>query len=205
MPSSCRETLFRGVLPLFTAQLLIQLLTWEAATKSVWKDASQKHDEKMFSCLYNESQLTFSAVSSHTLENTLLDIKWQDFLGILSTKISSVSGKLRTLHMLLNCSSKWRENQDALPSVIQRISWKGPNLDILEIMRSQHPGLHSPTNFLQYGDFWARRAVSGWSGLNTGSVPYGDINAILLLSMARASKVPMNVSHSQGRMVEATN
>lgn len=130
-------------------------------------------------------------VLPHFREYIITDIKWQDFLCILSTKISSISGKLHTLHMLLNCSSKWRKNQDALPSVIQSVAWKGLNLDIQEIMKSQHPGPQSPTNCLQCGEFWAQRAVSGWSSLNTWSVAYSDINAILLLSMARASTFPL--------------
>lgn len=170
------------------------------ATKSPWKDASQKRDEKCFSVyIMNHNWPSQQCVLPHFREYIITDIKWQDFLCILSTKTSSILGKLHTLHMLFYCSSEGRKNQDALPSVIQSVAWKGLNLDIQETMRSQHPGLNSPTNFLQCGDFWAWRAVSGWRGLNTGSVAYSDINAILLLSMARASKVSMNVSRSQGR------
>lgn len=168
------------------------------ATKSLWKDASQKRDEKCFSVyIMNHNWPSQQCVLPHFREYIITDIKWQDFLCILSTKIS-ILGKLHTLHMLFNCSSEGRKNQDALPSVIHSVAWK-----VLILTSKKSWGLntlgHSPTNFLQCGDFWAWRAVSGWRGLNTGSVAYSDINAILLLSMARASKVSMNVSRSQGR------
>lgn len=63
-------------------------------------------------------------VLPHFREYIITDIKWQDFLCILSTKTSSILGKLHTLHMLFNCSSEGRKNQDALPSVIHSVAWK---------------------------------------------------------------------------------
>lgn len=72
-------------------------------------------------CIMNHDWPSQQCVLPHFREYIITDIKWQDFLCILSTKSSGISGKLHILHMLLNCSSKWWKNEDALPSVIQTL------------------------------------------------------------------------------------
>lgn len=130
------------------------LAAWEVETKSIWKDASQKRDEKMLPCLYNESRLTSSAVRPPTLQRIhYYRHKMARFFVHFVYKNQHYLRKTAYTTMLFKCSSKWKKNQDALRSVVQSVAWKVLNLDIQEIMMSQHPGLHSPTNFLQRSDF----------------------------------------------------